>query len=39
MLLVAINGNNATVFTDSGTTSGAGNPAKRGSSHEEQIFR
>lgn len=29
----------AFMFIDPGTTSGAGDPAKRGSPHEEQIFR
>ena len=39
LLLVDLNGNNASVFIDSCTTSGAGDSAKRGSPHEKQIFR
>lgn len=38
-MLIDVNGNNFSVFLDSGTTPGAGDPAKRGSPHEEQIFR
>lgn len=39
VLLAGLNGNNASVFIDPCTTSGAGDPAKRGPPHEEQIFR
>lgn len=38
-MLIGVNSNHFSVFLDSGTTSGAGDPAKRGSPHEEQIFR
>lgn len=38
-LLVGLNGINTSMFIDPGTTSGAGDSAKRGSPHEEQIFR